>query len=160
MISNKNKILIASTTFIASMLLILGVEFSHAQVLPQINVSAFVANSKNEALPNGEYEIRFALYRNDRKNVDAYPSNSDASQRVWQETQKVYIRDGVLSAYLGASTPVPTDLNFSSTEYYLGIRINTDSEFVPRRKLGAAPFALDSAMLEGATLGTGNGNIL
>ena len=157
--NNKNKILIAVATSFAFLLLAIGFKFTRAQVAPQINVSAFVSNDKSESLQNGEYEIRFSLYRTDRTTTDPYPSNADAGQRSWQETQKVYIRDGVLNAYLGASVPLPSDLNFSNNEYFLGIRINNDSEFVPRKKMSSVALAMDSAALAGAILGTGEGNI-
>ncbi|KKP89415.1 MAG: Outer membrane protein, hemagluttinin-like protein [Parcubacteria group bacterium GW2011_GWC1_36_108] len=159
MSNNKNKISIALISFFAFALLAFGFKFSRAQIAPQINISAFVSNEKNESLQNGEYEIRFALYRTDRSSTDPYPSDSDASQRAWQETQKIYIRDGVLSAYLGAVVPLPADLNFSNNEYYLGIRMNSDSEFVPRKKMSSVALAMDSAALGGATLGTSEGNI-
>jgi hypothetical protein len=152
----KNKI--ALILLLAAFAVGLGFKYSQAQVASsQINISAFISNSKNEALQNGEYEVRFALYTNDRNAADPYPSNSDS--RVWEETQKVYVSNGMMDAYLGAVTALPADLNFSKTDYYLGIRINKDSEFFPRKKMGAVPLALDAMKLEGATLGNAAGNI-
>ena len=63
-----------------------------------------------------------------------------------------------MQAYLGSQTPLP-NLNFSSQNYYLGIRIGTDSEMVPRKKIGAVSLAIDSESLQGAVLGTQSGNI-
>ncbi|NTW27219.1 MAG: hypothetical protein HGA36_02775 [Candidatus Moranbacteria bacterium] len=155
--NNKNIIV----SFLIAILAVAGFGFnmSLAAVAPQINISAYVVSSKNEALTNKEYDIRFAIYRTDRQAADAYPSDSDAGQRVWEETQKVFIRDGVLSAYLGSVVPFPAGLNFNDNEYYLGIRINTDGEIVPRKKIGSVPLAMDSAAVGGATLGTKEGNI-
>lgn len=164
-----SKNIIANRSRIASMALVVGVvffafsiwqiKFSLAQVAPQIGISAYVTNGSNEMLKNAEYDVRFAIYRTDRQTTDPYPSDSDAGQRVWMESQKVFIRDGVMSAYLGSATPLPANLNFNSNQYYIGIRIGTDSEAVPRKKISAVPLAIDSMFLNGASLGTGAGNI-
>ncbi|MEI7891399.1 MAG: hypothetical protein WCI36_05560, partial [bacterium] len=154
---NKNRIIFT----LLLMLAFVGVffDFAKAQVVPQINVSAFLSNGKNDVLQDGEYTVRFALYSKDRTTSDVYPSDSDAGARVWQETQKVFLKDGLLDAYLGAVTALPASIDFSKTQYYLGIRINNDSEFFPRKKLGAAPLAINALSLNGATTGTGSGNI-
>ncbi|MGI6104061.1 MAG: right-handed parallel beta-helix repeat-containing protein [Patescibacteria group bacterium] len=138
---------------------VVGFKSSQAQVNPLLSISAFISNNKNEPLKNDEYDIRFSIYRSDRQTPDPYPSDSDASSRVWTETQKVFIRDGVMSTYLGSVNPLPRNLNFNSGEYYLGIRINTDSEIVPRRQIGTVFSAMDALTLSGASLGTSEDNI-
>ena len=55
---------------------------SQAQTVREVNVSAYLVNNKNKIIPNGDYEIRFALYIADRETVDAYPSETDVA--VWQ----------------------------------------------------------------------------
>ncbi|MDO8240703.1 MAG: hypothetical protein Q7T51_01855 [Candidatus Moranbacteria bacterium] len=133
---------------------------NHAQAIKKLDVSAYILNNKNKEIPNGEYDIRFAIYTTDRTKTDGYPSNADAGARVWEETQKVKIENGSIGAFLGEETPLPADLNFSENDYYIGIRINTDSEMVPRKKIGAVPLASDSYSVGGATLGTAEGNIV
>ncbi|HPN96254.1 MAG TPA: tail fiber domain-containing protein, partial [Candidatus Moranbacteria bacterium] len=138
-------------------------DFSLAQIVPlatprKIDISAHIINNENREISNGEYEIRFAVYSINRETVDPYPSNTDA--RLWEETQTVFIKDGILRAYLGTVSPLPTGLNFSSGEYYLGIRIGQDSEMVPRKKIGAVPLAIDALSIGGATVGTAEGNLI
>ena len=124
----------------------------------KLDVSAYIINNENKEIPNGEYDVRFAFYSTDRAAADAYPSNTD--NRLWEETQKVTIQNGIMKAYLGTVNPLPASLNFAAGEYFLGIRIGEDSEMVPRKKVGAVPLAIDSLSVGGATIGTGAGNIL
>jgi hypothetical protein len=140
----------------------LGGIFSYAtleaQTVNEINISAYLVNNQNKIIPNGDYEIRFALYLKDRETVDAYPSNSDNA--VWQEAQTVTMSDGFLNAYLGQVNPLPANVDFSQNIYYLGIRIGQDSEMVPRKRVGAVPLSVSALNVRGAVPGTVAGNIL
>ncbi len=135
--------------------------FNFARALPtnQVNVAAYLADSRGKEITNGEYDVRFSIYRADRTTRDGYPSNADAGSRIWQETQKVKIINGIISTYLGLSTPIPATLSFNDGDYYLGIRIGQDSEMVPRKKLSAIPIAINSLFLRGATTGAASGDI-
>lgn len=138
-----------------------------AQTAPQasgqkagtINVSAYVLTPENDEVLNGEYEVRFSIYTKDRTELDAYPSNADAGARVWEETQKVTVYNGVMNAELGSVAPFPAGLTFDGGEYYLGIRINQDAEISPRKKLGTVPMAINSQFLNGKQVGTAEGDI-
>ncbi|MFA5777730.1 MAG: hypothetical protein WC906_04790, partial [Parcubacteria group bacterium] len=153
----KNKILIKILIVPVTIGIALGFTFSFAQTPNGINVTAYIVNSENKEIANGEYDIRFALYSTDRTEIDQYPSVSDL--RVWEETQKVKIADGYINAYLGSTTPLPDSVSFSKNSYYLGIRIGTDSEMVPRKKVGAVPLAIDSMRVQGMVPGTSSGNL-
>ncbi len=98
---------------------------------------------------NGTYTIRFAIYSIDRTTSDAFPSDSDSSSRLWTETKDIVVRGGIISTSLGSSTPLTTTIDFSSNDSYLGIRIKTDPELVPRRKLGTVPSAISADNLQG-----------
>lgn len=138
-----------------------------AQTTPQIsgqkagtiNVSAYVLTPENDEILNGEYEVRFSIYTKDRTEPDVYPSNADAGARVWEETQKVTVYNGVMSAELGSVVPFPAGLTFDAGEYYLGIRINQDAEISPRKKLGTVPMAMNAQFLNGKKVGTAEGDI-
>ncbi|MFZ2187182.1 MAG: hypothetical protein WAV46_00940, partial [Candidatus Moraniibacteriota bacterium] len=108
----------------------------------QISLSASLFGSDNRIVANGTYAMRFAIYTTNRETVDAYPSNSDNASRLWEETQTVTVKNGILRASLGAVTPFPVTLNFEGGDYYVGIRIGTDSEMVPRKQLGSVPSAI------------------
>ncbi|MFA6383612.1 MAG: hypothetical protein WCX17_04295, partial [Parcubacteria group bacterium] len=129
-------------------------------VVKQIDMTAYVvSNDTSKDIPNGEYDVRFALYTADRTTTDPYPSNADAGRKMWEETQKVNVTNGQLSAYLGSVNPFPVSVNFNTGDYYLGIRIGQDSEMVPRKKIAAVPTAINSSFLNGAKVGTNEGDI-
>ena len=60
----------------------------------------------------------------------------------------------------------PVNLNFDQGGYFLGVRIGTDSEMIPRKRLGSVPSALNavnasnSESLRGYIPGTQSGNLL
>ncbi|NTU67125.1 MAG: hypothetical protein HGB08_04360, partial [Candidatus Moranbacteria bacterium] len=163
----KNKII--SVILVAVSAFALTWRGTSAEVAKTIDVTAYIANKADKEMANGEYDVRFALYSADRTTPDAYPSTSDP--RIWEETQKIQVRDGILHAELGSANPIPDNVDFNSQDYYLGIRIATDSEMVPRRKLGAVPRALsalnstnadtatNALSLQGANVGTKSGDI-
>ncbi|MDI6778488.1 MAG: hypothetical protein QMD77_04885, partial [Patescibacteria group bacterium] len=106
-----------------------------------VEVSAYLMDADNQQILNGEYEVRFGIYSTDRAETDPYPSDTDQASRVWEETQKVSIQNGLLTAYLGQIAPIPTSFDFAAGNYYLGIRIGEDAEMVPRKRIGAVPLA-------------------
>jgi len=130
-----------------------------------VEVSAYLEDKDGKELTNGDYEVRFSLYSIDRAESDPYPSDADRGSRVWEETQTVAIQNGLLTSYLGKTTPIPTTLDFGSKIYYLGIRVGQDSELVPRKRIGAVPLArtalnaLTAQTLAGYTVGNAAGNI-
>ena len=124
--------------------------FVHAQVTRQINFTASLMGSNGSVVADGEYDVRFALYSKDRTSTEAYPSDSDASARVWTETQKLTVKNGMIATSLGVSTPLPEQ--FSGSEYFLGVRIGEDSEMAPRKKLNAAFAALNALNAEKSAL--------
>ncbi|MEK9151195.1 MAG: hypothetical protein AAB547_01020, partial [Patescibacteria group bacterium] len=125
----------------------------------QISLSASLFGSDNRIIPNGTYAVRFALYATDQSTADPYPSNSDAGTRLWEETQTVTVQNGIFRAFLGSVTPLPASLTFADGDYFIGIRIGTDSEMIPRKQLGSVPSAINSQFLQGKTIGTKSGNI-
>ncbi|MEA1925899.1 MAG: hypothetical protein U9M90_01470, partial [Patescibacteria group bacterium] len=144
--------------------LVFGIDRINAQTTENIDVSAYIVDVNNEEIPNGDYEVRFALYTTDRAERSLDPDDS----QVWQETQTVMIYNGLLKAYLGEINSFPTTVDFAAQQYFLGIRIGEDDEMVPRKRVGAVPLALDAMnaataanalSLNGATVGSGAGNI-
>ena len=129
------------------------------QTNPQIPISAYVLNRDKTALANGDYDVRFAIYTTGRQNFDPYPSNSDKASQVWSETQKISITNGLISADLGSTTPLPVSLTFSNGDYYLGVMIGNDGEMAPRKRIGSVPAAINSVYLQGKTIGNQAGDI-
>ena len=127
--------------------------------IEQISISASLFNNENRIITNGTYQVRFGIYTTDRTTADAYPSNTDAGTRLWEETQEVTVKGGMFRTFLGSVTPLPAGMNFETGSYYVGVRIGTDSEMIPRKKLGSVPRAINSQFLQGRSIGTGAGDI-
>jgi len=111
--------------------------------------SQLKSKSTGTVVPDGNYEVTFALYT-----VDT------GGTAVWSETQTVAVSGGVVNVTLGAVTPIPDTLTFNAGTYYLGIQVGADAEFTPRLSVGSVPTALNAAALNGATTGTGANNVL
>jgi len=125
----------------------------------QISLSASLFGSDNRIISNGTYEVRFGIYTANRAVADPYPSNADIGSRLWEEVQTVTVKNGIFRAFLGSVAPLPDTLNFENGDYYIGIRIGTDSEMIPRKQLGSVPRAVNSQFLQGRTIGTKKGDI-
>ncbi|MEI6650249.1 MAG: hypothetical protein WCL23_02310, partial [Candidatus Moraniibacteriota bacterium] len=135
-----------------------------AQSLDQIGVSLSVFDAKNETV-NGTFQMRFAIYDTDRTD----PNAKDTAGKLWEETKQIDVVGGIIRTSLGDTAALPPDLfSDSSKDYYLGIRIGTDSEMVPRKKITSVPSAsnalgalsaIDAKTLAGKVVGTGAGNI-
>src|SRR3989344_9127998 len=133
---------------------------NQTSTIDQIPLSASLFASDSQVITNGKYQIRFGIYSTDRTSADPYPSNADTGSRLWEETQEVTVKNGIFRVSLGAVTPLPASLNFENGNYYIGIRIGTDSEMVPRKKLGSVPRAINSQFLQGKTIGTNEGDLV
>ena len=65
-----------------------------------------------------------------------------------------------MNAYLGATVAFPGNLTFEGGEYFLGIRVGTDSEMIPRKKFGTFTNAINTQFLRGRTIGGNAGDIV
>jgi hypothetical protein len=166
-INFKNKIIVLlAVAVVAAELFALLFNFSEAQLISprQIEMTAYILGNDNKEVANGEYDVKFAIYPTDRTDASAIPGSP-----LWQETQKVQIENGILRAYLGATTAIPGSLNFGVGTYFLGMTIGTDEEMIPRKKIGATPLAISAlnalsaqsaSSLSGAIPGTAEGDLL
>ncbi len=122
---------------------------THVSAAPQtqLNYQARLMDRSGNLVSDGTYSVRFALYTQE--------SDGDA---IWSESRLVSVKSGVFSVMLGSETAL--NLDFTSSAYYLGTKIGSDNELSPRRRIGSAPFAVNSAYLDGAKAGTGANEVL
>lgn len=81
-----------------------------------------------------ESEVTFSLY-----------ARATGGVAIWSETQNVIFTDGVFNVLLGAVNPLLPDYFSGHPEIYLGVRLGTDPEMVPRQEFTSAAYALKSA---------------
>jgi hypothetical protein len=72
---------------------------------------------------------------------------------LWLETHDTTALAGVVNLQLGSSTALPLTL-FEQGELYLAVRIGTDAEMTPRRRLASVPFTLRASRVERIDLST------
>ena len=127
----------------------------------QMEILALITDKQGK-IADGEYDVRFALYNKNRTAADAYPSNADQNNKVWEETQKITIKNGALRAILGWTKDLPLLTLSAADQFYLGIRVANDSEMAPRKKM-PAPFyafnAMNASQLNGKVAGNKAGNL-
>ncbi|KKP81714.1 MAG: hypothetical protein UR83_C0068G0005 [Candidatus Moranbacteria bacterium GW2011_GWF2_35_54] len=167
---NKIRVIFFATVGVLLAGFVFGLNLVKAQTIKTtkgtLDISAYILNQENKEIPNGKYQVRFAIYSKDRSEKDPYPSDDDKNSRIWEEEQEVEISSGVFNTYLGLVSALPENIDLAASEYYLGIRIGEDSESIPRKKIGYVPSAINainsvnSTFVNGATTGIAQGNIL
>jgi hypothetical protein len=92
-----------------------------------------IANSAGTPL-TGNYEMTFALY-----------SQLSGSTALWVEAwaggNSVRISDGLFNVLLGSLQPIPQSVITGNNNLWLGVKVGSDAEMMPRLQLGSVPFA-------------------
>ena len=89
---------------------------------------------------DGNYSIRFRIY-SAQTGGDGDPCTGPC---VWEETQSVATQAGIYSIFLGSSVPLLPAL-LDGPERYVGVKLATEAEMVPRRRIASTPYALIAA---------------
>lgn len=87
-------------------------------------------------------DIRFSLYDN---------PIASSSSLLWQEVQSPVTPsdNGLISVFLGTTTPISDQILDGGKPLYLGITIGQSNELSPRFKISSTSFAADSSALQG-----------
>ena len=99
-----------------------------AQVPQLLNYQGRLTDVNDQTL-NGTFTMQFSIY-------DA-PSSGTA---LWTETQSVTVTSGVFNVLLGSVTPIPFSV-FSGGDRFLGVKVENDTEILPRRQLVTVGYA-------------------
>jgi hypothetical protein len=68
-------------------------------------------------------------------------ATAEAVTPVYTETHQVTAVDGVVNIVMGSVTPIPLSLFEGSAERWLGIKLASDPEMLPRRRMMSVPYA-------------------
>ncbi len=110
---------------------------------PQIPFSGVLRGVTGEPL-SGAYDMVFRLY-----------TTATGGFPVWEGTHStlngnpVIVNGGLFSVLLGSGNGNTLSVDFSEDTYYLGITVGSDTEMVPRERLGATPYAFNASLLDG-----------
>ncbi|MFQ5604346.1 MAG: hypothetical protein ACE5HS_13845 [bacterium] len=123
-----------STLFFVAALAIhfLIVNTLSAQVPQLINYQGILKDPTTGDAISGSKSMTFSIY--------SVPTGGTA---LWAETQTVVIDKGYFSTSLGSTNQIPYSV-FSGGDRYLGVKVETDAEMTPRKRLLSVGYALKS----------------
>lgn len=146
--------------FIVLMLVFSLTTFSYGSGIPQkINYSGSLTDTGGSPVADGQYDVEFNIY--------TVPTGGTA---LWTETwnaatTKVVVSHGNFNAILGAHIPLPASFFADNPVTYLGVKVGTDSEMLPRQRITSVGYAFTAGdgvpkggiiMWSGAIDGNGN----
>lgn len=112
-----------------------------------INYQGRLAQTGGAPVPDSTYSVVFTIYDEDVGGLIK-----------WSETRSVTTVGGQFAIMLGAINPI-VDSVFNGALRFMGTKIGTDPELVPRLRLTTVPYAFRASTVEGATFGTVSGHI-
>ena len=122
------KIIIRFAIIVATVCLMLSA-LATAKLPTVMSYQGRLTDATGNPVPDAGYNVRFRIY-------DA----NIGGTLIWEESQAVTTVDGLFDVTLGTSNPLDTSI-FQEAERWLGIRVNSDPEMIPRVQLTTTPFA-------------------
>ncbi len=116
---------------------ILGIQLIFSQVPSTISYQGILTDAGGTVVSDGSYTLTFGLYE--------APTGGTP---FWQEQHTVDVINGLFNIILGSDAPL--DPPFQS-QYWLGIKIGSDPELMPRIQLTASPYSLNARSVVGGT---------
>ena len=114
--------------FLISFLLALSF-LSYAQVPQMINYQGMLSDAGGNPI-SGDYSVVFKIY-----------SAETGGTVLWSETQTVTVTDGLFDVLLGSTTAIQYSV-FDGGDKYLALKIGSDSEMSPRKRLVSVGYSL------------------
>jgi hypothetical protein len=107
----------------------------YAGVPQMINYQGTLTDKNGTPVANGNYSIEFKIYD--------VPSGGAA---LWSEkwdtsTSQIPVVGGNFNAMLGFQSPIPTSFFADHPVAYLGMKVGTDSEMLPRQQITSVGYA-------------------
>ncbi len=123
-----------------------------------LNFQARLLNSSGSLVADGTYNVEFKLYNASSSSGSSQGSCTGDAACLWTETRtagnKIQVKNGYLSAYLGDVTSLPT--NIWNQQLWLTMNIGGtgapgwDGEMTPRIRLTSVPFAFRATVADSA----------
>ena len=120
-----------TTIFILVLILVSVIAFAD---VPQIlNFQGQLKDSEGNAVSDGDYSIQFLIY-----------TTETGGAAVWQQTQTVTVNNGIFNVLLSN-----VNLDFSSSAYYLAMKVGSDDEMTPRQRITSVMYAMNADKVDG-----------
>lgn len=109
--------------------------FSYAGVPQMINYQSTLTDTNGNPVPNGNYNLEFKIY-------DVASGGAALWSEKWDlTTSQVTVVSGIFNVMLGFQTPIPVSFFADHPLTYLGIKVGTDSEMLPRQQITSVGYA-------------------
>lgn len=118
---------------------------SHAAVPKILNYQGTLSDSSGKAV-NSSVSMTFNIYKDETGGI-----------ALWTETQTVSVANGFYAVVLGSSNSIGLPFD---TQYYLGVKVSTDTEMTPRNKLATLPYAFRAATADNLGIACKDGEVL
>lgn len=103
----------------------------NSQVPQLINYQGILTDDAGDVI-TGTRNIQFLIY-----------NAATSGSLIWSETQNVTIEDGLFNILLGSVVAMPHEI-FEESERYLALKVESDSEMLPRQRLASVGYAFQS----------------
>ena len=123
----KSMVLLATTLIIVVMAL---APLATAEVPQLINYQGRLTDGTGNPVPNGSYQITFTIY----------DAAAGGNTKWTSGAQAVAVTDGLFTYQLGSAVQLPHDIA-TDTLRWLGIKVGSDPEIVPRTKMTSVAYA-------------------
>jgi hypothetical protein len=127
---------------LAGVILGIAPSAANAAIPPQIEYQGYLTDGGGKPI-NGNRQVTFSMWDTAVGGVAA----------LWSEVQTVSLSNGIYNVKLPndpVGNPFPSDL--FDGDLYLGIKVASDAEMVPRQKIVAVPFAMKAEQADFAIL--------
>lgn len=107
------------------------VSLGYSQSIPQqINYNGTLADVNGNPVPDGQYDVVFTIY-------DAMTNGNVLWTETWNSsTAQVIVTNGIFNALLGAHNTIQRSFFTDHPTAYLGVKVGTDAEMLPRQGVG------------------------
>ena len=127
--------------FILSMILVIFTGITLGQVPQLMNYQgALIDPATGQPVPDDTYSMVFSIYN----------SESPLASPIWTETHSVETKAGAYNVMLGSNTPLTTTI-LSGPEKYLGIKVGSDPELTPRKRIVSVAYSFIAGSVSGAS---------
>lgn len=110
-------------------------DLSYAGVPQMINYQGTLTDTGGNPVPNGNYNIEFKIY-------DVASGGAALWSEKWDlTTSQVTVVGGIFNVMLGFQSPIPVSFFADHPLTYLGIKVGTDSEMLPRQQITSVGYA-------------------
>jgi microcystin-dependent protein len=114
---------------------LIGAHGVFAGVPQMINYQGTLTDKNGTSVPNGNYSIEFKIY-------DVASGGAALWSEKWDTTTtQIPVVGGNFNAMLGFQSPIPAAFFADHPVAYLGMKVGTDSEMLPRQQITSVGYA-------------------